>query len=233
MTKQLVSANVNIVEIAGWCLRYTDRAFGLKAVYGTAWEAWLATKFKHQDRNFPAGVAVPVWFDWTGDVGSGRKQYGHAAVRTADGKIYSSPLKGTGRVWFNSVDDLAAAFGGGMKYVGWSEDLSNVKVIELGEEMPAITREQIQWHYRLIAGAEATEQEIRNYVGKDYYTVTEEIKRFFANEGRGYNVYKLAAEKQIAELKQNTSAVVPQGQSDGDKKLAALATALKDVLDIN
>jgi hypothetical protein len=134
MARQLVKPNFEIIEIAGWCLRFSDKVFGLNAAYPTAWQAWTNTKFKHEDRNFPPGVAVPVWFDWVGDVGSGRQRYGHVAVRAPDGKIWSAPLSGTGRAWFATVDDLTRAFGNGMKYVGWSEDISNVKVIETGEQ---------------------------------------------------------------------------------------------------
>jgi hypothetical protein len=126
--KQLIKPNIKINETAGWCLQYARRVFGRPAVEPTAWAAWQASKFKHQDRKFPSGVAVPVWFNWWGDVGSGRYQYGHVAVRMPDGKVWSSPLTGNGRAWFNSVDDLVRAFGGGMKYVGWSEDISGARV---------------------------------------------------------------------------------------------------------
>lgn len=138
MARQLVHPNFNVTEISGWCLRFSDKVFGLQAAYPTAWSAWTATKFKHENRDFPGGVAVPVWFDWVGDVGSGRQRYGHVAVRASDGKIWSSPLSGTGRAWFASVDDLTRAFGNGMRYVGWSEDISNVKVIELEDNMPSL-----------------------------------------------------------------------------------------------
>jgi len=139
--KQLRNPNFNVSDDAGWCLRFADKVFNIKAVYPTAWKAWKGTKFPHADRNFPAGVAVPVFFDWWGDVGSGRAQYGHVAVRGADGKIYSSPLKGNGKSVFNSVDALVKAFGGGMIYVGWAEDLSNIRIVE-GEDMSKITKEQ-------------------------------------------------------------------------------------------
>jgi hypothetical protein len=135
MTRQLVQPNFSIVENAGWCLQYARRVFGAPVVESTAWQGWMNTEHPHEDRNFPQGVAVPVWFDWKGDVGDGHIfRYGHAAVRAADGKIWSSPLSGKGSAWFNSVDDLTRAFGGGMKYVGWSEDISNVKVIDMEEQ---------------------------------------------------------------------------------------------------
>lgn len=129
---QLVTPNTDIAEKAGMCLSYSRRAFGAPAVEPTAWDAWTKAKYRHEDRVFPEGVAHPVWFYWKnklpGDTVA--QEYGHVAVRKADGKIWSSPLSGVGRAWFNSVDDLVRAFGGGMRYVGWSEDISKVRVIE-------------------------------------------------------------------------------------------------------
>lgn len=152
MAKQLIDPDVEISETAGMCLQYARRVFGLPAVEDSAWEAWVNTRYKHKDKEFPQGIAVPVWFDWTGNIkwsdGVWRTQrYGHAAVRTADGKIWSSPLSGKGRAWFASVDDLSRAFGNGMKYVGWSEDISNVRIMEGRDEV--ITRENF------IQGAQA------------------------------------------------------------------------------
>lgn len=177
MARQLVTPNFNVTETAGWCLRFSDKVFGLKAVYSTAWEAWTNTKFKHEDRNFPQGVAVPVWFDWVGDVGSGKRRYGHVAVRAADGKIWSSPLSGTGRAWFATVDDLIRAFGNGMRYVGWSEDISNVRVVEIGEEMIQDTdQEYSRWRqlaYQIRGRALSRDEFRQSAVGKTWLNTIE------------------------------------------------------------
>lgn len=133
--QQIVQPNVAINENAGWCLSYARRVFGAPVVEASAWAGWMSTEHPHEDRNWPKGVAFPVWFDWTGDVGSGRFQYGHVAVMVADGTVWSSPLSGYGRAWFKTVDDLTRAFGGGMSYVGWSEDISDVRVIKGGNQV--------------------------------------------------------------------------------------------------
>jgi hypothetical protein len=160
MARQLVNPNFSIAENAGWCLSYARRVFGAPVVEWSAWQGWMMTEHPHEDRNFPAGVSVPVWFDWTGDVGDGNiLRYGHVAVRRSDGKVWSSPLSGYGAAWFNSVDDLTRAFGNGMRYVGWSEDISDVKVIELGEPMDKITKEQEQVLAQMQTGSNP---------GKDY-----------------------------------------------------------------
>lgn len=180
MARQLVNPNINITEKAGWCLSYARRVFGAPAVEPSAWDGWTRAKYRHEDRNFPAGVAVPVWFDWTGDVGAGRQRYGHVAVRTADGKIWSSPLTGTGRSWFTTVDDLTRAFGGGMRYVGWSEDISGVRVIE-GEDNQVIQNNDSEYErwgklHRRVRGNWFTREDFNDHiVGMDERTFVDNV----------------------------------------------------------
>lgn len=139
---QVLSPNLNVTELAGWCLRYTERSFNVPQIYPTAWDAWEATQFRHQDKNFPEGVSVPVWFDWTGNIGSGQSEYGHSAFRTPDGIIHSAPGSGQGSARFASVDALARYFGNGMTYVGWSEDIAGVKVIKEAEMQSGVVLNQ-------------------------------------------------------------------------------------------
>ncbi len=133
--------DLNTSEKAGLCLQFTENSFGVPNLYDNAWKAWEATQYKHTDRDFPAGVAVPVWFDWSGNVmwddGFVRYgRYGHAAVRAADGRIHSAPGEGVGSQTFDDVDALTRYFGGGMTYVGWSEDIAGVRVIKEKVEPP-------------------------------------------------------------------------------------------------
>lgn len=164
--RQLIKPNIAINENAGWCLSYARRVFGRPVVEATAWAGWQNTKFKHKNRNFPKGVSFPVWFDWWGDVGNGRHRYGHVAVVHTDGRVWSSPLSGHGRAWFASVDDLVRAFGGGMKYVGWSEDISGARIIEPTKGGGMLTRNLANIIVRFYRGREANATEVRNYVGK-------------------------------------------------------------------
>lgn len=161
--RQIAQPNLNITEQAGWCLSFARRVFGAPAVEATAWEAWENTTHKHRDRNFPQGVSVPVWFDWWGDVGEGYKRYGHAAVLHTDGKVWSSPLSGTARAWFASIDDLIRAFGGGMVYVGWSEDISGVRVIEQEDIMDARMTDNV---WLGLYGEHVPEAKKNQWVGK-------------------------------------------------------------------
>lgn len=131
---QLKPVDMSVMKTAGRCLEFAEDSFDVPNLYDSAWQGWESAQYKHKDKDFPKGVYVPVWFDWTGSVqwtdGVWRTlRYGHVAY-TKDGKVYSSPPTGYGRAWFNSVDDLVNAFGGGMKYVGWSEDIAGIRVVK-------------------------------------------------------------------------------------------------------
>jgi hypothetical protein len=67
-------------ELAGTtpylCLANVRKGYGIAAKYSYALLDWQNTQ-QHRDRNFPAGVAVPVYWNWTGTVGGVRQNYGH------------------------------------------------------------------------------------------------------------------------------------------------------------
>jgi hypothetical protein len=238
MARQLVDPNFSIVENAGWCLQYARRVFSAPAVESTAWQGWMMTEHPHEDRNFPEGVATPVWFDWKGDVGDGHIfRYGHVAVRAKDGKIWSSPLSGRGSTRFNSVDDLTRAFGNGMKYVGWSEDISNVKVVEIGETMVLDTDlEYARWEKlgRQIRGRSLTRDEFRSSaVGRTWLQAIEvlsddaEADEALKDQELGHVARRDDWEGQINGLLAEVEKK-PMDTSDAEKKLQSI----KDALDI-
>lgn len=162
--KQLVSPDLTITEAAGLCLSFSRRAFGAPVVEKTAWEGWSKAEYRHEDRDWPSGVSIPVWFDWWGQLPGDKQkfQYGHVAVLHTDGKVYSSPLSGKGRAWFASVDDLARSFGGGMKYVGWSEDISNVRVVKKEDYM--ITARVVESAYRTLLARECAPKQKQDLI---------------------------------------------------------------------
>lgn len=128
---QLIEPNLSVVGYPDYCLAYVEQVFGVQNDPDPdAWQGWLNTKFKHTDP-IPADVSVPVWFSWTGTIGGITQNWGHVAVSTPQG-VYTNPLSGSGHKVFPSVPALATAYG--VKYVGWSEDIGNLKVI--GGDMP-------------------------------------------------------------------------------------------------
>lgn len=244
--KQLVQPNIEIVEKAGWCLSYARRAFGADAVEPSAYVAWQNTKYKHLDRNFPQGVSFPVWFEWWGDLGSGRQRYDHVAVYHTDGKVWSSPLAGTGRAWFATIDDLVRAFGGGMKYLGWSEDISNVRVIKeegmTTEEarniangwkipMRVLNSEAKGWDRTKTHKGEYDNREVDYMTALilkhgQYGAMTAYAQQAW-NEGGAYRTNKDTWKKAASEL-ETMKKNMPMEKSDAEKRLRQI----KDALDI-
>jgi len=116
---QLVQPNLNIVGVDGECLVYVREINGAPPVYPTALVAWQNTQYKHAGSTPPSNISVPIWFDWETD--------GHVA-EWAQGKIYSTTAQGD--KIFSSIQNLMDYIGGGIEYLGWSEDINNARVVE-------------------------------------------------------------------------------------------------------
>jgi hypothetical protein len=145
---QVVNPNANIQGTLGMCLNYVQRAYSVGWAGSSAWDAWTKrVSRKHQDRDLPSGVAVPVWFDgyWNGS------RLGHVGIYV-DGKVYCSPWKaGQKYATLASIAEVERIYG--MKYVGWSEDLSGVNLIkQKEEEMKELTSDQIDRAFRMSLG---------------------------------------------------------------------------------
>lgn len=158
--QQLVQPNLSVVGKSGWCLDYARRVFGAGVVEATAWQGWENAKYKHTD-GLP-NVSVPVWFDYWQD----GIRYGHVAVYVPGQGVYSSPWQTTyGHAVLSSVQEVERIYG--VKYVGWSEDISNVRVA-IGEEM---IPDQDNYYWRFgqdlsmrIRGRALSREEFRKYI---------------------------------------------------------------------
>lgn len=127
------------------CLSNVRKGYSIPAYYLTAKKAWDGTQ-QHKDRNFPAGCDVPVFWSWYGTVDGVYDNYGHIAVRLADGRIWTD-----GRYYAN-VDTLNANYLSGKgTYLGWGESVNNVRVVTQGGSMAENINDdvgrQIGWHY--------------------------------------------------------------------------------------
>jgi hypothetical protein len=125
---QRITPNPNISCKPGWCLEYVRRTFGQPAVpgYGTATAGWNNSKTQHRDRNFPAGVAVPVWYALANEPA------GHVVLRLPDGSVYSTSDLGTVPHHHPDLADLEryyAKYGMTLTYRGWTEDIQGTPVI--------------------------------------------------------------------------------------------------------
>jgi len=77
-------------------------------------------KYKHTDRNPPAGVPVAY--------SGGTHGYGHRAISLGNGKIRSTDAGGSGHVATVDLDWPEKNWG--LKYVGWSETMDGVLIPE-------------------------------------------------------------------------------------------------------
>ena len=149
----------------GWCLAVAQTMFGSQRTSPSAWSEWVnVVKHKHTNRSIPSGVYVPIWFDgyWNGS------RVGHVAIYK-DGKIWSSPVsnKPYADVW-NSIEAVERAYG--MKYVGWSEDIGNTRVLEFVNNN--ITLDQLKALFVELLERQPDQPAINYYVGKKTYDAT-------------------------------------------------------------
>lgn len=130
--QQLVTPDPDITCWPGMCLQYVRQAFGAPLVEPTATDGWNKAKYKHTDRNFPDGVWVPLWFAIPGIPA------GHVALRAPDGSVYSTSDNSNTPHHHPSLDELIWYYGPRvqpqyqleLQYLGWSEDISTVRVVQ-------------------------------------------------------------------------------------------------------
>jgi len=141
------------------CLAFVRAAFSISPVYAYAWQSWANSKFQHTDP-LPQDVAVAVFYTWYGTIDGVTRNWGDIAIHVPGRGVFGSPtrgLKNTNR-WDPSVEARRAAIGGQAKYVGWTEDVNGVRIVENvvtptkpqgGDEMIANT-DQAQKAYKLL-----------------------------------------------------------------------------------
>lgn len=131
---QLITPNPEIACEPGMCLEYVRETFELPARYPSATASWEASEHKHTDKEFPDNVWVPVWYSL------GDEPNGHVALRQPDGTVWSaSHPTDTTPIQHESMQDIESYYGGRLKYLGWTEDLSGEMVIDLDEDPIAVS----------------------------------------------------------------------------------------------
>lgn len=127
---QLVSPDLSVQDGAGWCLRFTQSVWNAPVRYNSAWDAWEATEYKHTD-DLP-NVACIVWFSHYGTYGTPPTyaNWGHVVTYVPGEGFLSSPGRGYGQQWFSTISEIERYFRA--TYVGWSEDLNGLRVLEPG-----------------------------------------------------------------------------------------------------
>jgi len=124
----LVQKGVTLNSWLGWCLLYVQTAFSAGWSGSSATAGWNMSAGKHQDRNLPSGVFVPIWFTHWGTYGGVYDNWGHVAIYK-DGKIWSSPLSHKPYAdTFGSIGEIEQRFNA--KYIGWTEFVGNTRVLQ-------------------------------------------------------------------------------------------------------
>lgn len=125
MAIQLITPNPNITCTPGLCLVYVRETFGIGPKYPSAIVGWNASAYRHTDQQFPANAAVPIWFTLSDN------EFGHVALHQPDGSVWSSSSPtSTAPVHHPSLSDLLSYYGGRLSYLGWTEDVEGVRVVD-------------------------------------------------------------------------------------------------------
>lgn len=112
------------------CLKNVRLGYGIASKWEYARQDWDNNVAKHADQNFPAGVAVPVYFSWVGTLDGVKRDWGHVAVRLPDGRIW------TDGKYYANVGELSKNYISGGAYLGWGESVNGVRVVEFVPDPP-------------------------------------------------------------------------------------------------
>lgn len=125
-----------------WCLQNVRLGYGLGPKHAYALLDWQKNLKQHKNQKFPAGVAVPVYWNWTGTVEGHTRNWGHIGVRLPDGRIW------TDGKYFKSVAEVSSKYLSGGAYLGWGESVEGVRVVK--EEDMYNGKTAKQWWQRAV-----------------------------------------------------------------------------------
>lgn len=132
--KQKVTPNVNVPGYSGDCLAYVDDAVNpphRQATAQVSWQYAVDTKVAHPGEEPPTGVWVPVYYSINNGPWAG---YGHVAWFYSDGNntvIYDSEFGCDNRTGpYSGGGDLFNYMGWQMSYLGWSEMVDGLRIVE-------------------------------------------------------------------------------------------------------
>ncbi|MFD2254775.1 hypothetical protein ACFSJM_10545 [Lactococcus formosensis subsp. bovis] len=132
--KQKVIPDVNVPGYSGGCLAYVDDGVNPPKRQPTAQVSWqyaVDTKVAHPGEEPPTGVWVPVYYSINNGPWAG---YGHVAWFYSDGNntvIYDSEFGCDNRTGpYSGGGDLFNYMGWQMSYLGWSEMVDGLRIVE-------------------------------------------------------------------------------------------------------
>lgn len=145
MAVQLITPNPNIPYYGGLCEGFVEGTVGQASapfkdrdgnytttgVYPTATAAWEANIGNHPDELPPKGMRTAIYFSL------GSTKAGHVALALEDGRVASSTQPGYHLTAYihPSLQDMIniyARYNSGCTYLGWSEYIGKLQIIEGG-----------------------------------------------------------------------------------------------------
>ncbi len=114
-------------RVIGLCLRNVRLGYGIASKYNSAWQSWLNAPQK--TTTIPTGLDIPVYFSYIATINGVRANYGHIGVRLANGRFWSD-----GKTFLNLTTFRALHWN--TRYVGWSDEVNDVKVIKASTTTP-------------------------------------------------------------------------------------------------
>lgn len=131
--RQLVTPNLDVPAIRGYCLKYVDDAVNAPLRQPTAAASY---KIEHDNGNIrtgdlPVGVWVPVFFALNSGAYAG---LGHVAWAFNHGdwvEVRDSETRTGARAIYRSIAEVTAWFGkSGCSFLGWSYRVDGVHIVE-------------------------------------------------------------------------------------------------------
>lgn len=183
---QLVKPNLATKGRIGYCLEFVNDSINTPQSQRLpcATDAWNKTKFRHLDMNFPPDVIVPVWFSYFANIGGVYKDWGHVCWHDPKLGFVSSPWrKGTSKAVIGSLSELIRIYSDNganpMKLLGWSEDISNVRVVKEDEMYKG--HDAKYWYDKLQGSLQADAKHIK--IAEDRGKALEEANKKLASLG--------------------------------------------------
>lgn len=139
--RQLVTPNLGVNALRGWCLKFVDDAVNAPNRQPTAHASWSVENKNGNTRagDPPVGVWVPIFFSLNKGAYAG---LGHVAWAFNHGngwiEIHDSETRPGARPVYTNIGQVTAWFGAaGCVYLGWSYWVDGVKAIEDYTPAPA------------------------------------------------------------------------------------------------
>ena len=199
----------------GYCLQNVRLGFGIAPLHNDAWTAWRNSE--QHTSSIPTNVDVPLYYDYTDRNGN---RYGHINVRLADGRVWNDG---------KTYRDLAHyQQNSTTKYVGWSTEVNNVKVLE-GDSMNA-TEKDVRDYFGVWLKRSPTQSQINHYTRTHWRKLIDDVlgeyKRGRDREVKTYTDLIKELQRQNKELEAQLALV-----GDDTKNLNQLGYFLRWVIE--